>query len=438
MKITVTTRTVLLFLCGTLPLMSAGTHLGAFQIFLVVNILLAALLWLDWRLSPHPNHLEVDRLCPGKLSIGEPNEIVLQITNHSFRHLELTVRDEFPHPFRADREILEVHLDPRSEIRLRYEVTPDQRGDFLFGDITVRYRGLLELVEIQQSFPARTKVEVYPNIRNISRLDLSLKRSHLVESGLITERRRGSGTEFESLRAYVRGDEFRKIDWKASARKSILITRNFQNETNQSVLLLIDQSRSLGVKIGRYTLLDAAVNAALLIGHYIVRKEDKVGLLTFSRPVHQYMPPRRGKRHFHEMLRNLYNLQPRSDEAEFLPAFKHLATARLRRSLMLLFTDLSSGNALDNLMKSVSLLAGKHVLVVVSLIDPCLRPTAESTPATYEEAARKAVALELLGRFSQIKRDLEHKGIGLLFLTPEEAGSAILATYIRLKLREIL
>ncbi|HNV69233.1 MAG TPA: DUF58 domain-containing protein, partial [Candidatus Ozemobacteraceae bacterium] len=332
----------------------------------------------------------------------------------------------------------ETHLDPRHEIRLRYEVTPDQRGDFLFGDITVRYRGVLELVEIQQTFPARVKVEVYPNIRNISRLDLSLKRSHLVESGLITERRRGSGTEFESLRAYVRGDEFRKIDWKASARKSILITRNFQNETNQSVMLLIDQSRTLGVKVGRHTLLDAAVNAALLIGHYIVRKEDKVGLLTFARQIHAYTPPRRGKRHFHELLRSLYNLQPRTDEADFMPAFRHLATARLRRSLILLFTDLSSGNGLDSLLKSISLLAGRHVLVVVSLIDPQIRKVAESTPTTYEEVARKAVALDLLSRFSQIRRELEQKGLGLLVLTPEEANSAILATYIRLKLREIL
>ncbi|HNV70335.1 MAG TPA: hypothetical protein PKO06_11600, partial [Candidatus Ozemobacteraceae bacterium] len=103
MKVTVTTRTVLLFLCGTLPLMSASSHLGALQICIAVNLVLALLLYVDWRLSPHPNQLEVGRLCPGKLSIGEPNEIVIQVTNHTFRALELTIRDEFPHPFRAVR-----------------------------------------------------------------------------------------------------------------------------------------------------------------------------------------------------------------------------------------------------------------------------------------------------------------------------------------------
>ncbi|MFZ2957502.1 MAG: DUF58 domain-containing protein [Candidatus Ozemobacteraceae bacterium] len=433
--IAVTTRVILLALFGTLPLMLVSSDIQAISTMVACNGLLVLLIYLDVCLSPKPEDIEVGRILSGKMSLGEPNEVFIRIKNHSRRRLKVTLRDEYPLDFQVSHRELDTSVERRSEAVVKYRVTPPRRGDFLFGNLVIRYRGLLELVERQKIIEVPTKVEVYPNLKNISRFELSVKRRRLGEIGLKPERRRGTGTEFESMREYVTGDEFRKIDWKASARKDKLISREYQSEVNQSVVIAIDSSRPMGAHAGELTLLDYAVNASLLLGWQIQKKQDKVGLMTFSDQVHSFITPQRGKRHFQQFIRGMYNLQPRPVEPNYEKPLRYLMNARIKRSLIIILTDLSSSDAASRLRTTVGLLSRKHLPIVVSIIDPEVRDAASKLPESNEDVYRKVVAYDMLDRVKQATKSMEAIGVTALCMRPQELCSGLLANYLSVKLR---
>jgi len=435
MNFTVTTRVVLLLLCGSLPLMLAASHFTALVLFLGYNIFLLFLVYLDVLITPPPHLIEAVRQCPGKLSLGEENEVFLNLYNRSWKPLEFTVLDEFPIEFESSHKEMVVPLDKRTEARIKYHVKPLRRGNFLFGNIVVQYKGVLELVKINKIVPAGLQVKVYPNIKSISRFELTLRRSHLIESGLISERKRGTGTDFESLKEYTIGYEYRKIDLKATARKNKPITRDYQSEKNQSILVSIDCSRPMGVKVGNFTYLDFAVNAALLLGYLVTRREDKIGLLTFSDRIHAFLPPKRGKRQFYHFLEKLYDLQCNRVEPDFGNPFKFIIQSRVKRSLIILLTDFSAGAIVNKLRESAWLISRKHLLMVVSIINPAVREISRKVPDSIDEVFRKIVAQDGINKINTVKKDMENVGIMTLSLAPNELCSSLLANYISLKLR---
>jgi uncharacterized protein (DUF58 family) len=437
-KVVVTTRVVLLLLFGTLPLMIAKEHLWAIAVCIIYNLVIFSMVVADVILSPHPDKLSIERKIAGKLSIGRENLVELIVTNHSHSQLEIELLDEFPKEFRGEGKTLNLKIDKRSSATFSYRVVPLSRGCFYFNRTVVRYRGLLELVVFQKYYGEPYKVEVYPDIGSIARFDLMMRRTHLIESGLISERRRGSGTDFESLREYVRGDEFRKIDWKASARRNKLITREFQSEVNQSILIMLDCSRSMGAKVKEITLLDHAANGALLLGHQVLKKGDKVGLVTFSDSPHQILLPARGKNHFFSFVRQLYAVEANRVEPDFKTVFKALNMTRVRRSLLMIITDLIPGEAVKKMQKAIPLVARKHLPVVISVLDPNVKVAAEQIPETEEEVFQKVVATNLIRRISKLAKQVELVGAATLVVTPEQLSSSMLSQYLKAKLRSRL
>ena len=436
--VTLTHRVILLLLVGALPLMLVKSHLAGLIIFIVFNTIVSALVLFDLKVTPTPDVIVVSRICNTKLSIGEKNKIVVRVFNRSWKPLNITLRDEYPLEFATDITEFSTTFDGRSETRFIYHVTPSNRGRFIFGNVILRYRGTLELTTRQIAFPVETEIRVYPNIVNISRFELMIKRSHLQETGFTPERRRGMGTEFESLKEYTRDDEFRSIDWKATARKNKLISRQYQSEINQSIIVVVDCSRPMGARVEEFTLLDYSINAALLLGHVVTRKDDKIGLLAFSDRVHFFLPPRRGKRQYHHFLDKLHDLQPRRVEPNYELAFRFIMNRRLKRSLVVLLTDLSAGAAAQKLRESAWLLSRKHLPVVVSITDPLVTETAYSLPKTEEDVYKKLVSLEVLERVKKAKRAVENMGVVPLLLPPKQVCSAVLTNYLSLKLRSRL
>ncbi len=431
----VTTRVVLLIMMGTLPLMVVPSHRIAVLVFLGYNVAVLLLLLMDLKISPKPEEIDVGRELPLKLSLGEENEVIIRVLNRSRKAVLVTVRDEFPLDFRSDRSELVAPVAAKSEAVLRYNVTPFRRGDFYFGGITLRYRGIMELTVRERFLSLPAKVEVYPNIKSISRFEISIRRRRLSEVGLKPERKRGSGTEFESLREYIAGDEIRKLDWKASARKNKLITKEFQAEVNQSILVALDCSRSMGARVGGLTLLDFAVNAALLLGYQVTRKDDKIGVITFSDKIHSFIPPKRGKANFACFLKELFNVQSRRVEPDFGLLFKFIMANRIKRSLLIIISDLVAGGAVENLGSSIFLVSRKHLPVVVSIVDPVVPQTAFGIPRFQEDPFRKVVAQEILERIKRAQKEIGLKGVVSLSLQPQEVTSSLLASYLNLKLR---
>jgi len=415
--------------------MVAPSHAMAITIFFVYNALVAALVYFDISISSPPDKITVRRQVAPKLSISEKNDVVIYIANHSSQPIYVTLIDEYPADFQGGSREIQLRVERRSESQIKYQVVPSKRGDFFFGDIALRYGSFLELLQIQKTFKIPAKVEVYPNIKSIAKFELSVRRSHLIETGPRSERRRGIGTDFESLKEYVRGDEFRKMDWKATARRGKLITREYQSEVNQSVIVALDCSRAMGAKLENLTLLDYAINATLLLGYQVTRKEDKIGLITFSDQVHGFLQPKRGKRHFHLFLKTLYNLQPRRVEPNYELAFAYLMAMRVKRSLLLVITDLAAGDAAQRLRDDIWLISRKHLPVIISIMNPAVREAAFGDTLSLESAYRKVVALDAVDRVNRAKRSIETMGLVALSLKPAEICSSLLSNYLTMKLR---
>ncbi|MCK5687005.1 DUF58 domain-containing protein [bacterium] len=439
-RVTLTARVILLILMGALPLMTVGSHLAGLMIFLVFNLAVVSLIMLDYKMTPQKQDIEVERICPGKLSIGEKNKITIKILNRSRRDISIRVHDEYPVEFEKENpdKRIDIQIKKRSMVEISYFVTPLNRGAFEFRNIVMSYRGILELIDIHVSFQKDTCVRVYPNIKSISKFELMVRRSHLMETGITTERRRGTGTEFESLKEFTRDDEYRKIDWKASARRNKLICRQYQAEINQSIIVAIDCSRPMGAMVDKFNLLDYAVNATLLLGHLVTKKEDKIGLLVFSDKVHQFIPPSRGKKQYHYFLEQLYNLHPRRVEPEYEPAFKFLMNTRCKRSLFIILTDLASGVAHEKLRESISLVSSKHLVVVLSVTNPDFKDSARKIPDTVEEVYRKVVAQETIEKMRLAGKSVEKIGVKTHFLGPEELTTSLLGSYLTQKSRSHL
>lgn len=437
-KVVVTTRVVLLLLFGTLPLMIAKEHLWAVTVCMVYNIIIFSLVIVDILISPRPENLLVERRVPGKLSIARPNKVELIVTNQAHVSLDVEILDEAPEDFKGGGQHLKLHLEKRTSATISYELVPTRRGCFYFNKTVLRFRGVLELVVFQGSYGESTRIEVYPDITSIAKFDLMMKRSHLMEIGLISERRRGTGTDFESLREYVKGDEYKKIDWKASARRNKLITRQFQSEVNQSIVVMVDCSRSMGSVVDEITLLDHAVNGALLLGHQVLKKGDKIGLITFSDTPHQMLPPGRGKNHFFSFVRQLYAVQANRVEPDFGAVLKALTMTTIRRSMLMIITDLTSGESVKKMLKAIPMVSRKHLPVVISVLDPRIKQAAELTPKSSEEVFQKVVARNMIKRVSEMARKIEQIGVATIIITPAQLSSSLLSTYLKAKLRSRL
>ena len=437
-QVVVTTRVVLLLLFGTLPLMLVKTHAGALSLWFVYNVIVLFLVVLDVIISPRPENLVIERRMPRKLSIGRDNHIEIIITNSSHRPLSLELVDEFPEEFSGDRKNITLELAQRTSRSCSYAVKPLRRGCYFFNRTVVRFRGLLELVVFQQEYGEACRVEVYPDIAAISRFELRMKRGQMAEAGLVTERRRGCGSDFESLREYVKGDEFRRIDWKASARKNKLITREFQSEVNQSVLVVLDCSRSMGAVVDHLTLLDHAVNSALILGYQVMKKGDRIGLLAFSDRPHIFLPPGRGKAHFYSFTRHLYAIAANRVEPDYETVLRAISASRLRRSLLMVITDLTSGEAVNKMLAAVPMVSRKHLTAVISVLDPKLQDIANAVPDNVDAVYDKVVARSMIERVAGLSRHIEKIGVATMLITPRQLNSKLLSHYLQIKMRSQL
>lgn len=439
-NVAVTYRTVLLLLFGGIPLMLFTSHDAAMMWLASYNLMIGVLVFLDFHLAVRPEQIRCRRHLPGKLSIGVPNTVSLIVENFSFRRVTLDIRDEYPPEFKcsASDPILSVTIQRRSRATLTYQVEPEARGVYRFGQLSMRYPGPMDLAVRQRDVSLEDLAEVYPNITSISRLDLRLRRSHLLETGLISERKRGSGTDFESLREYVFGDEFRKIDWKATARRNQMITREYQMEVNQSIVVVLDRGRAMGTRAGSLTLLDHAVNAALLLGYQVTHRGDKIGLLIYSNEVETFVPPAKGKKHYHAFLRALAQVKPAQVESDVTATCRFLMGRRLRRSLLMMLTDLGAGSSAEVLCRELIPTMRKHVPTVVSLVNPVTLAKVRQVPNDAAQLAEKVLARSIIDRTKETLRLLEKRGVIALALGPEELTPAVLSAYLRVKLRDRL
>jgi uncharacterized protein (DUF58 family) len=428
-------RLLLLLLLGAMPMAGASLVPPLIWLALVYFLVVLALLIADVLLTPSPQQLEVERIHDNRLSLGADNLITVLLANRSPRRVHFTLRDEYPHQLPSDALFIQDELAPYDIYEARYHVHPLQRGDYQFGDINLRYHSLMRMFIRQARYPAAAEVKVYPNVLEVRKYDLLARKGMLYELGLRYARVFGMGTEFERLREYNTDDEFRRINWKATARHGKPIAAEYETERSQYIVNVIDTGRLMRPPVGNLAKLDYVINTALLLTYVSLLKGDHVGLLTFADDVGTYLTPRRQRGQFYTMLEALYNVQFQPVEADYARALSYLSLKNKRRSLVVVFTDLVTLDAASPLIAHMARLAQRHLPLCVTISDPNITNLAAQPVRSSDALYQRAVAEMLLNERQVVLDTLNRSGVMTLDVPADKLTVSVINTYLELKAR---
>jgi uncharacterized protein (DUF58 family) len=413
---------------------TADSTLGPLVLWLDLALVGAALV--DAALARRPL-VEVQREVPGTFSVGRANIVAVEVRSKARRGLTIQLKDDLFEGTTSDLP-LTLTLKARGRLRAGYRVRPDRRGAHLLGDHYVRYSSPLGLWIRQLRLSASTPVRVYPDLKAVRSYELLARRDRAAALRR-ANRLRGGENEFERLRDYTRDDEFRRIDWKATARRQRLIAREYQLERNQNLLFALDCGRLMSGESTGLSRLDHALNAVLMLSHIAVEMGDQVGLLAFDSEVQKLVAPQGGRRAEQRMVHACYSLMPKLVEPDFGAAFDRLATRVRRRTLVVLFTQVVDDVGARQLVRRVRALMPLHLPLVVLLRDDDLHKLAEgsSREPSLETYVRGAAAEALLWR-ARLLKDLGAAGVLTLDVSPADVTAATVNRYLDIKARQLL
>ena len=428
------TARALLLLALAAPLIAAATWVPILEWLAGLYAFACGLLFLaDRRAAKDISHFEVRRLHETRLSLGADNAVRILVRNRTAYRTEFSIRDETPSEFESDGFVLSGAAESGEAWEGHYTVRPLRRGDFRFGDLHLRWSGPLGLFIRQACIPAETQVKVYPNLLDIRRYDLMLRQNRLQELGLRHTRMFGEGTEYERLGEYLPDDDYRRINWKATARRNRPVTVEYQTERSQNIFIVLDTGRMMQSPIDRIAKLDFALNASLLLAYVAAGKGDKVGLLTFSDRVSTYVAPRQGRGQFYRLLEQLYRVEPVPVEPDFHRAFAYLGLKHRKRSLIVVFTELTGGVGVDSLVESVSRLSRQSLPLVITISDPDVVEAAGQVPADTQSAYRRAAAENVVYERKLALDTLHRRGILTLDVPANRLSLSVINRYLEIK-----
>jgi uncharacterized protein (DUF58 family) len=404
---------------------------GARELWAVLAALLAAAAlydaWTALRL-PAP---AVARRAPNALALGVRTEIILRIFNSTKQVLRCEVHDHYPPTLEAEGLPRSLLLNPSGWTEVRYQVRPVARGETRFGRAELRILSPLQLWQVTRYGGDEDGVRVYPNFRALAKYTLLATDNRLSQIGVLQVRRRGEGTEFHQLREYRQGDPQRAIDWKATARTARLIAREYEEEKDQRVLLVIDCGRRMASKDDELSHFDHTLNAALLLSHVALRQGDAVGMLTMG-GIHRYLEPRKSIGAVHAMLNQVYDLEPTLAVPDYDHAAREVMRHLRRRSLVILLTNLRDEDD-DTLLPALKLLRTRHFVVLASLREAIISRALSARVDSFDRAVTHAAAAEYLALRERVFRRIDAAGVIALDVEPERLPISLVNRYLELK-----
>ncbi len=403
-------------------------------------ILLVALL--DVALARRPL-VSVQREAPAVFSVGRPNVVTLHVRSNARRRLAIRIHDDLFRDSESPDLPVSTDLAPRGSATLRYHVRPRRRGRFDLGHHYVRYLSPIGLFLRQVTIADRTTVRVYPDVQAVRSYEL-MARSDRDLNGVRTSRRRGGESEFERLRDYQRGDEYRSIDWKATARRQKLTAREYQIEQNQSVFFVLDAGRLMTAESSGLSCFDHALNATLMLSHVAARGGDQVGLLAFAETIKSYAGPTRGLDGARRIIQAGYDLYPALVETDYAVAFEYLSRRVKKRSLVVVFTQIIDEVAASALVRLARGLQPRHLPLIALLrdmdVDALVRGASMDLAAGAEAVSPyvRGAAAEMIGFRDRIIMSMRKEGALVLDVAPLHLTPTLVNRYLEIKARHLL
>lgn len=401
----------------------------------VVNGLVLVALGVDVWLAPATGALQASRTVPPVVSLDRPGTAQIRLHNPATRPVRIATREGAGASagVRPARQTLEV--EPGSWAEIDEEIAPTRRGVIPIGPLTVRTAGPLGLGGRQQTLALVDEVKCYPALPGRRQVELRLDRARMLQSGERSSAMRGGGGEFDALREYHPDDEFRRINWRATARAPKPISNTYREERNQQVLLLVDTSRMMAGTVGGAPRFEHALDAGIALAELAGRVGDHVGMTAFAGDVRVTVGPRSGRSQARRILDVLFNIHPTLDAPNYSRAFGLLLARYRRRALLVLLTELADPAAMEGLVAALPMLLARHLVVVAAVSDPAVEADATSVPTGSEEAYAKAAAAGALAARAASATRLGMLGVTVVDEPPGELAGALADQYLTIKSR---
>jgi len=392
----------------------------------------------DLALLPGRSGYSVRRTMPDPFSLGEPEEVIVVIQNHSAAGLMAKVSDHAPADLRPEPREVSGQFDPGGVLKVTYRTYSPRRGAYKFGPVDLQVWRDEGWWRRQVRLPEQREVAVFPNIVAIKRIQLSLRRGLRAMVGMRRAKPPGASTAFAGLRDYVRGDDVRRVSWTATARRDRPVVIEVEAERGQQVIIAIDCGRLMTAPAGDLDKLDHAVNAALMLAWVAQAYGDRVGLLTFDDRVTSFIKPERGTTQLRRITEALYAVQPEYVEPDFGHAMTHLALRVGRRSMVVLLTDVQDPEASRELVAHALRLAARHLVLVVAMSDPAALSARDDPIDTTDRAYEWAAAEEFVASRRESFELLRRGGVLGLDVVAGRLSPSLVERYLELKERALL
>lgn len=399
---------------------------------------LVILVFVELFLLYHERGMMARRTLSERFSNGDDNEVNIRVESIYSFPVRLEIIDEIPPVFQRRDVLFRLKLAMGEGKNIRYKLRPTERGVYSFGHVRVFASTPIGLVQRRFTLCQLCDVKVYPSYLMLTRYELLAMSNNLTEMGIKKIRKVGNHTEFEQIKDYVSGDDFRLINWRATARTSRLMVNVYQDERSQQVFNIIDKGRVMQQAFRGMTYLDYAINASLVLSYIAMRKEDKAGVVTFSDHFEDFVPASRRIGHMQNILEMLYRQQTRFAESDYSALVAEVNQHITKRSLLILYTNFANRISMERQLPYLLQLNRRHRLLVVFFEDHEVKDYLATRPDSDEEYYRHVVAEQFAYEQRLIVSSLKQRGILALLTTPEALSVDVLNKYLEIKTRELL
>ncbi len=406
--------------------------------WLLTLVLLGLFLFDIFLLYTYAKGIWAGRILPKKLSNSDFNPLTIAFESFYPFKTYIALIDELPKQFQKRDFEHKTSLVKNERKEFEYTVRPVERGEYVFGNLNLYASTPLKIVKRRFVFQKDQMVPVYPSIIQMQQYDFLAISNNLSQFGLKKIRRIGHTQEFEQIKEYVPGDDIRTLNWKSTAKQNQLMVNQYQDEKSQPIYSIIDTGRVMKMPFNGLKLLDYAINSTLAFSNVALKKNDKTGMIAFSKNIESFVPAVQKITHLNTILEKLYNITTDFTDSDFGLLYAQVKRRMTHRSLLLLYTNFEHISALKRQMPFLLAMAKKHVLVVIFFENTELEELISSDAEDLQTIYHKTIAEKFSLEKRLMQKELQQHGIQTILTKPEQLTINTINKYLEIKARGLL
>ena len=420
---------ITLFIAGYIISAIFTAGLAILGLLIIATIVDIAMLWSRKKAA------DAERYCAPRFSNGDDNDVRIVVESYYPFDVKVDIIDEIPVIFQRRDILFKTHIKTGEQKTIHYKLRPVKRGEYNFGKLLLYITTKAGLVCRRIKCAESMNIAVYPSYIMLHQYEFMAIHNNLTELGIKKIRRIGNNTEFEYIKEYIKGDDFRTINWKASARRHFPMVNVYQDERSQQIYNIIDKGRIMQNSFRGMTLLDYAINASLVLSFVAIRKDDKAGLATFAEDFETFIPAGKQAGQMQQILDSLYRQQTTFGESDYSSLYVHLNKYINKRSLFIIYTNFDTIIGMERQLEYLRQLARRHVVLVVFFEDTEMKEFAAKHPSSMEEYYQQVISDKFIFEKHHVIAKLRQHGIYSLLTEPDKLSVNVINKYLEMKAR---